>query len=145
MSDWRYLYHITFLSGIQAPLFIRPESPLQSPQPQSGLTLCKAMHYSLPGYSVHGILQARILEQVAVPFSRGSTQPRARTPVSCITGRFFTIWATRKAKSIKPQESTPDETVLSLTCKEFSWFCGWMSDFLPLGNCSNFTRLQRPK
>ena len=44
-----------------------------------------------PGSSVHGILQARILEWVAMPSSRGSFQPRDRTWVSCIAGRFFTI------------------------------------------------------
>ena len=47
---------------------------------------------SLSGTSVHGILQARILEWVAIPFSRGSSQPRDQTQVSCISGRFFTIW-----------------------------------------------------
>ena len=41
-------------------------------------------------YAVHGILQARILEWVAFPFSRGSSQPRDRTQVSCIASRFFT-------------------------------------------------------
>ena len=41
-------------------------------------------------YTVHGILQAIILEWVAVPFSRGSSQPRDQTQVSCIAGRFFT-------------------------------------------------------
>ena len=45
-----------------------------------------------------GILQTSILEWVAVPFSRRSFQPRDRTPVSCIAGRFFTVWATRKPK-----------------------------------------------
>ena len=45
---------------------------------------------------VHGILQARILEWVAFPFSKGSSQPRDRTQVSRITGRFFTSWATRE-------------------------------------------------
>ena len=45
---------------------------------------------SLPGFSVHGILQARILEWVAISFSRGSSQPRNQTQVSCIAGRFFT-------------------------------------------------------
>ena len=44
----------------------------------------------------HGILQARILEWVALPFSRGSSQPRDRTQVSCIAGRFFTSWTTRE-------------------------------------------------
>ena len=46
---------------------------------------------------VHGILQARILEWVAFLFSRGSSQPRNRTGVSCIAGGFFTNWAIRKA------------------------------------------------
>ena len=45
----------------------------------------------------HGILQARILEWVAFPFSRGSSQPKDRTQVSRIAGRFFTSWATREA------------------------------------------------
>ena len=44
-----------------------------------------------PGSSVHGILQASILEWVAILFSSGSSQPRDQTPVSCIAGRFFTI------------------------------------------------------
>ena len=48
-------------------------------------TLCNPMDYT-----VHGILQTRILEWVAVPFSRGSSQPRDQTQVSCIAGRFFT-------------------------------------------------------
>ena len=52
---------------------------------------------SLPGSSVHGILQARILEWVAIPFSRASSWPMDWTQVSCITGRFFTIWATKGA------------------------------------------------
>ena len=55
------------------------------------------MDYSLPGSSVHGTLQARILEWVAIPFSKRSSRPRDQTLVSCITGEFFTIWATREA------------------------------------------------
>ena len=55
------------------------------------------MDWSLPGSSVHGISQATLLEWVAIPFSRGSSQPRDQTQVSCIAGRFFTIWATREA------------------------------------------------
>ena len=50
----------------------------------------------LPGSSIHGISQARILEWVAISFSRGSFLPRDWTSVSCIAGRFFTYWATRK-------------------------------------------------
>ena len=56
------------------------------------------MDCSPPGSSVHGIFQARILEWVAVPFSRGSSRPRDRTQVSCTAGRFFSIWATREAQ-----------------------------------------------
>ena len=47
---------------------------------------------------VHGILQARILEWVVFPFSRGSSQPRDRTQLSHIAGRFFTSWATREGQ-----------------------------------------------
>ena len=49
-------------------------------------------------YTVHGILQARILERVAISLSRGSSQPRDWTQVSCIAGGFFTSWATREAQ-----------------------------------------------
>ena len=49
---------------------------------------------SPPSSSVHGILQARILESVAIPFSRGSSQPRDWIWASCIADRFFTVWAT---------------------------------------------------
>ena len=45
-------------------------------------------------YTVHGILQARILQRVAFPFSRESSQPKDQIQVSCIAGRFFTRWAT---------------------------------------------------
>ena len=60
-------------------------------------TLCQPMDCSLPGSSVQGIFQTRIMEWVAVPFSRVCSQPRDWTQVSCIVGRFFTIWATREA------------------------------------------------
>ena len=57
---------------------------------QSCLTLCDPLDCSPPGSSVHGILQARTLEWVAVPFSRGSSQPRDRTQISRVAGGFFT-------------------------------------------------------
>ena len=53
-------------------------------------TLCDPMDYSQPGSSIHGILQPRILEWVAIPFSRGYSPPRNRTRISCIADRFFT-------------------------------------------------------
>ena len=59
------------------------------------------MDSSPPGSSVQGILQAIILEWVAIPFPRGSFQPRDEISVSRIAGSFFTIWATREAKTKK--------------------------------------------
>ena len=64
---------------------------------QSCPTLCDPI-----GYTVHGILQARILEWVAFPFSRGSSQPRDQTQVSCIAGGFFTSWTTRVPSRWRP-------------------------------------------
>ena len=60
----------------------------------SRVWLWDPMDCSLPGSSVHGILQARILEWVFIPFSRGHSWPRDWTQVFCIAGRFFTNWAT---------------------------------------------------
>ena len=66
---------------------------------QPYLTLCNPMDCSLSGSSVLGILQARMPKWAAVSFSRGSSQPRDWTQVSCIAGRFFTVWATRQPKN----------------------------------------------
>ena len=66
---------------------------------QSCPTLCDPMDCSLPGSSVHGIFQAGTQVWVTISFSRGSSQPRDRTQVSCLVGRHFTIWATREAPS----------------------------------------------
>ena len=76
---------------------------------QSCLTLCDPIDYM-----VHGILQARILEWVAFPFSRGSSQPRDQTQVSPIVGGFFTSWATREALSTRSE----------CNCKIVWTFCG---------------------
>ena len=57
------------------------------------------MDCSLPGFSVHGTLQARAPEWAAISFSRGSSWPRSWNQVSCVAGRFFTIWATREGLS----------------------------------------------
>ena len=59
--------------------------------------LCDPMDCRLPGFSIHGILQARILEWAAISFSWESSQPRNQTQVSCIAGRFFTNWVIREA------------------------------------------------
>ena len=57
----------------------------------SCLTLCNSMDHSLPGSSVHGILRARILKWVAIPFSKGPLRPRDQTQVSCIASGFFPV------------------------------------------------------
>ena len=64
---------------------------------QSCLNLCDSMDCSLPGSSIHGILQARVLEWVAISFSKGSSQPRDRTQVSRIGGRHFNLWTSCNA------------------------------------------------
>ena len=70
------------------------------------LTLGDPKDCSPPGSSVHGILQARILEWVAIAFSRGSSWPRDRSQVSHIAGRFFTMWATREANAIEKNKTS---------------------------------------
>ena len=68
---------------------------------QSCPTLCNPMDCSPPGSSFNEIFQARILEWAAISFSRGSSQPRDQTWVSCTAGRFFTDWATREAQNME--------------------------------------------
>ena len=70
------------------------------------------MDCSLPGFSIYGILQARILEWVTISFSRGSFCPRDQTHISCVAGRFFTAEPLRKPtvdyySAIKKNEITP--------------------------------------
>ena len=73
---------------------------------KAGETQCPTL-YDPVDYTVHGILQARILEWVAFPFSRGSSQPRDQTQVSRIAGGFFTSWATREAQEYWSGEPIP--------------------------------------
>ena len=90
-------YHsqFLFLSSIDQCLLKEEEG--EGEVAQSCPTLCDPVDCSLPGFSVHGILQARILEWFTISFSRGSFQPRDRTRVSRIADRCFTLWATREA------------------------------------------------
>ena len=76
-------------------------SSSESKVAQSCLTLCDPMDCSLPGSSIHEILQARILECIAISLSRGSSQPRDLTQVSHTAGRSFNLWATREAARSK--------------------------------------------
>ena len=72
---------------------------------QSCLTLCNPMDCSLPGFSIHGILQARIPKWVFISFFRRSSQPKDQTQVSHIAGRLFTIWTTREVTLLSKNTS----------------------------------------
>ena len=85
------------LFGHASPMSLRVVVALAA---QSYPTLRDTMDCSPPGSSVHGILQARIPEWVAIPFSRGSSPPGDRTQVSCTAGSFCTVWATGKPMSL---------------------------------------------
>ena len=77
-------------------LFLQSFPALLFSVAKSCSTFCDPMDSNPPGFSTHGNLQERKLKGVAIPFSRGSAQPRDRTWVSHTAGRLFTIWATRE-------------------------------------------------
>ena len=83
-----FVQQLQFEAGIVLPQVLRGK--IEVLVAQSNLTLCDPMDHSLPGSSVHGSLQARILEWVAISFSRGSSWPRDWIQVSSIAGRLFT-------------------------------------------------------
>ena len=107
-----------FLHGAYIPL--RGERKKESEVAQLYLTLCDPMDCSPPGSSVHGILQARILEWVAISFSRGSSLPRDLTQVSLIAGRRFNLWATRGVTHWEERglQIKTNQTVTSIIMKE---------------------------
>ena len=91
------LYLFTKLNNIKLLQVTDALKESESEVTQSCPTLCNPVDCSLPGSSIHGIFQARVLEWVAIPFSRGSSRSRDRTQVSRIVGRHFTVWDTREA------------------------------------------------
>ena len=90
------LFATPWTAAHQASLSITNSQKVKSESEvaQLCLTLCNPVDCSPPGSSVHGILQERILEWVAISFSRGSSQPRDQTQVSRIAGRCFNLWPT---------------------------------------------------
>ena len=89
-------------------------------------TLCDPVDCSPPGSSIYGILQARILEWVAISFSRGSSQPRDQTQVSRIAGRRFNLWATRISPLILWYITLIDLQMLNHPCTSGinpTWIC----------------------
>ena len=112
---------------------------------QSCPTLCDPMDCKLPASSVRGIFQARVLEWVAISFSRGSSQPRDQTQVSCIAGRCFTIWATREAPNhmregkrgwVPRQQSTWMQAIWVSHLGIFSFILHW--NIVDLHYCVSF-------
>ena len=89
---------------------------------QSCLSLCSPNDCSPPHPSVHGTSQARILEGVAIPLSRGSSQSRDWTRVFCIAGRFFTVWATREARSNLRGHLVVAQSVFWISLKSCAWW-----------------------
>ena len=117
---------------------------------QSCLTLCDPVDCSLPSSSVRGILQARILEWVTFPFSRGSSQPWDRTQVSVIAGRHFTLCATREALILEPRKmkSVTVFTFYLSVCHEVMGpeamiLVFWILCFKPAFPLSSFTLIKR--
>ena len=89
-NNQKYRKIFTHRDVITVLLFIYNNNESESKVAQSCPTLCNPVDYSLPGSSIHGILQAGILEWVAISFSRGSSRPRDQPRVSHIAGRRFT-------------------------------------------------------
>ena len=87
------------------------------------------MDCSPPGSSVHGIFQARVLEWVTMPSSRGSSQSGDQTQVSCIAGGFFTVWATRRKVLPDPDNHNGVVTHLEpdILESEVKWALGIMT------------------
>ena len=96
------------------------------------LTVCNPMHWNPPGSSVHGILQARILEWVPIPFSRGSSQSRDQTQVSCITSGFFYCLSHQGSpRTLEPvaypfsRGSSRPRKQTRVSCTEGRFFTSW--------------------
>ena len=99
---------------------------------QSHPTLCDHVDYSLPGSSVHRTLQARILEWVAISFSRGSSWLRDLVQVSFIADRFFTVWVTFRFSSVTQSSLTAAPWIAALQASSPSPTSGVHSNSRPL-------------
>ena len=97
---------------------------------------CDPMDCSPPGSSVHGILQARILEWAYISFSRGSSWPKDWTQLSCLASKFFTIWVTREALATSEVcvNTHPANKDVQIRCNELgtSLVVQWLRPRLPI-------------
>ena len=108
-SDWVSFGPIEKLIQVQVLMMSSSEPPVHAKSLQSCPTLCDPINCSLPSSAVHGIFQARILERVAISFSKGSSQPRNQIHVSCIfyIGRWILYYCTTWEAPGKPHQSHP--------------------------------------
>ena len=121
------LSRLVYGTAVQQPQWTKASPPMHSNTLLCGLvakscsTLCDSMDCSSPSSSVHGISQARILQRVAIPFSRGSSQPRNQTRVSCLGGGLFTPEPPGK----------PRHTLIfrSYSCSSIFHICNWIYAF----------------
>ena len=149
-SAWQYRRHRASISGLGRSPGEGNGSPLQwkvKVKSLSRVRLCDPLDCSLPGSSVHGIFQARILEWVAIYFSRGSSRPMDRNQISHIVGRRFTIWATKIAWMYEPGglQSIESQTIRHNWATEHCWEkCrGWTKSEIKSIMLSLFLLLQR--
>ena len=106
LSNWtEFAYPL--LSTYSVPC---TELESESEVAQSCPTLCSSMDCSLPGFSIHGIFQARVLEWFVISFSRGFSRAGGWTQVSCNAGRHFTIWATWETHWVRSRYLTSADT-----------------------------------
>ena len=96
---------------VSSHVYLSAEKVSESEVTQSCRTLSDPMDCSLPGSSIHGIFQARVLEWGAIAFSRGSSQPRDRTQDSHIVGRHFTVWVSRQVICLEKSVKTDHKIV----------------------------------
>ena len=103
--------------------YLRQQGVVVALVAQSCPTSCDPTDCSLSGSSVRGIIQVTKLEWVAISFSRGSSPPRDWTQVSCVAGRFFTIWVTGKSKnkesSLGSEAGFPEKVTATLGLKQW--------------------------
>ena len=131
-------YHLYFINStlpcsMKTSQYVKECTAVKVKVAQSSPTFCNPMHYA-----VHGILQARILEWVAFPFSRGSPQRRDRTQVSRVAGGFFTSWA-KESQRILEWVTYPFSSGSSwpwsrtgVTCIAGGFFTNWAIREVPI-------------
>ena len=142
MADpwWDLLF---FVSGSAAGLPSSSISEKWSEVAQLCMILFDPMDCSLPGSSIHGIFQARVLEWVAISFSRGSSQARDWTQVSHIEGRRFTLWPTRKAPGEALTTMSHSYIFLKHQPLTFQQTCDKFSALLPATSSWEITSKER--